>query len=333
MTNLSPVGEIAREGDLLQAAEVVDRPLTVLVTGATGFAGSHTTRALLDAGHRVRAFVRSLDKAHRVLGEHERLELARGDIGDPASVREALRGCDGVIHCAAVVAVGIKGSPEELLQANVTGVRNVVGTAIEENVERIVHVSSLATLFRGDGSVLSETSEPCDSKLPYGQSKVVAEHYVREKQAQGHPVKIVYPAAIIGPDDPGFTEPLNALRTFIQDFIPLTTAGMQFVDVRDVAVALTRIIEAEPGPGRYLVRSFRHAGAPGDLGVLEHLRRRFGEPHPLRRRRAGRRLPVRPRPGHPDGSARRVGQRRDQGHPLPWRRHSRDDGQSPLDRL
>ena len=70
---------------------MVDRPLTVLVTGATGFAGSHTTRALLDAGHRVRAFVRSHEKAHRVLGELERLELARGDIGDAASVREALR--------------------------------------------------------------------------------------------------------------------------------------------------------------------------------------------------------------------------------------------------
>ena len=230
-----------------------DRPLKVLVTGATGFAGSHTTRALLDAGHRVRAFVRSPGKAARVLGERERLEVAQGDIGDAASVREALRGCDGVIHCAAVVAVGIKGDPEELIEANVAGVRNVIGTAIEEKVERVVHVSSIATLFRGDGTTLTESSEPQESKLPYGQSKVLAERYVREKQAEGHPVKIVYPAAIIGPDDPGFTEPLNALRTFIEDFIPLTTAGMQFVDVRDVATALARIVEAEPGSGRYLV--------------------------------------------------------------------------------
>jgi nucleoside-diphosphate-sugar epimerase len=232
---------------------VSGQPLKVLVTGATGFVGSHTTRALLGAGHRVRAFVRSPDKAHRVFGDLDGLELAQGDISDMSSVREALPGCDGVIHSAAVVAVGIKGSPEALLEANVAGVRNVVGTAIEQGLQRIVHLSSIATLFRGDGSTLTEASEPAESKLPYGQSKVIAERYVRERQAEGHPVKIVYPAAVIGPHDPGFTEPLNAFKTFIEDFIPLTTTGMQLVDVRDVAFALTRIVEATPGPDRYLV--------------------------------------------------------------------------------
>lgn len=232
---------------------VSGQPLKVLVTGATGFVGSHTTRALLGAGYRVRAFIRSPEKAHRVFGDLRGLELAQGDISDASSVRAALRGCDGVIHSAAVVAVGIKGSPEALLEANVAGVRNVVGTAIEEGLERIIHLSSIATLFRGDGSTLTEASEPAESKLPYGQSKVLAERYVREQQAVGHPVKIVYPTAIIGPDDPGFTEPLNALKTFIEDFIPLTSTGMQFVDVRDVADALARIIEGKPGPDRYVV--------------------------------------------------------------------------------
>ena len=230
-----------------------ETPLSILVTGATGFVGSFTARALLDAGHRVRAFVRNSEKAQRVLGEHEGLELHRGDIGDAASVRDALRGCDGVVHCAALVAVGIAGDPDELLQAHVAGVQNVIGAAIDMGVERIVHVSSIATLFRGDGSTLTEDSEPHESKVPYGQSKVIAERYVRSLQAEGHPVKIVYPAAVIGPNDPGFTEPLNALRTFIQDFIPLTTAGMQFVDVRDVALSHRKIVESAPGPGRYLV--------------------------------------------------------------------------------
>lgn len=227
--------------------------LTVLVTGATGFVGSHTTRALLDAGHRVRAFVRSPEKAERVLGQHEGLEVAQGDIGDANSVRDALRGCNAVIHSAAIVAVGIAGNPEELLEANVAGVRNVIGAAIDAGIPRIVHVSSLATLFQGDGSAPSEESEPYESKLPYGHSKTMAEGYVREQQAAGHPVKIVYPSAIIGPDDPGFTEPLNALKTFIEDFIPITTSGMQFVDVRDVALAHVRIVETTPGPARYMV--------------------------------------------------------------------------------
>lgn len=133
------------------------------------------------------------------------------------------------------------------------GVRNVIGGAIDEGLQRIVHVSSLATLFRGDGTTLSEDSEPQPSQHAYGQSKTAADRYVREQQAHGHPVKIVYPGAIVGPDDPGLSESMVALKAFVEDFLPLTSGGMQFVDARDVAKAHLRIVEAEPGPARYLV--------------------------------------------------------------------------------
>jgi nucleoside-diphosphate-sugar epimerase len=210
-------------------------------------------RALLGAGHRVRAFVRNPDKARRVFeGQAGPLDTAQGDISDVTSVRDALRGCDGVIHCAAVVAVGRGSTPEALIETNVGGVRNVIGTAVEQGLERIVHVSSLATLFRGDGTAISETSEPQQSKHAYGRSKTLAETYVRELQASGHPIKIVYPSAIIAPNDPGLTESMNAVRAFIQDFVPLTTGGMQFIDARDLALAHVRVFEAEPGPARYL---------------------------------------------------------------------------------
>jgi nucleoside-diphosphate-sugar epimerase len=80
----------------------------------------------------------------------------------------------------------------------------------------------------------------------------MAETYVRELQAKGHPVKIVYPGAIIAPDDPGLTESMNAVRAFIQDFVPLTSGGIQFIDARDLALAHVRMLEAQPGPARYL---------------------------------------------------------------------------------
>ena len=150
------------------------------------------------------------------------------------------------------MAVDLGNTPEALIETNVAGVRNVVGTAVEEGLEHIVHVSSLATLFRGDGSPISEDSEPQESKHAYGHSKAMAEIYVRELQAKGYPVKIVYPAAIIAPDDPGLTESMNAIRTFIEDFVPLTSGGIQFIDARDLAVAHVRLLEAEPGPGRYI---------------------------------------------------------------------------------
>ena len=232
---------------------MISKPGRVLVTGATGLAGSHTVRALLDAGHEVRAFVRNPDKARRVFeGQEGPLDTVQGDISDVASVRAALHGCDGVIHCAAIVAIDLGNTPEALIETNVAGVRNVVGTAVEQGLERIVHVSSLATLFRGDGTEISETSEPQQSKHAYGQSKTMAETYVRELQAKGHPVKIVYPGAIIAPNDPGLTESMNAVRVFIQDFVPLTSGGIQFIDARDLALAHVRMLEALPGPARYL---------------------------------------------------------------------------------
>ena len=227
--------------------------LKALVTGATGLTGSHPVRELLAAGHEVTALVRSPNKARRVFTEQPTaLRIVEGDIGDVASVRDALRGTNALVHCAAVVAVGQSGSEEDLLEANVSGVRNVIGAALEEGLERIVHVSSLATLFRGDGTTLSEASEPQESKHPYGRSKAAADRYVRKLQEEGHPVKVVYPAAIIGPDDPGLSESMLALQTFIRDFVPITTAGMQFLDARDLAVAHRRMLEIEPGPARYL---------------------------------------------------------------------------------
>ena len=150
------------------------------------------------------------------------------------------------------MAIDLGNTPEALIETNVAGVRNVVGTAVEQGIEHLVHVSSLATLFRGDGTPISESSEPQESKHAYGHSKAMAEIYVRGLQAKGHPVKIVYPGAIIGPDDPGLTESMNAVRAFIQDFVPLTPGGIQFIDARDLAVAHVRLLEAEPGPGRYL---------------------------------------------------------------------------------
>ena len=135
------------------------------------------------------------------------------------------------------MAIDLGNTPEALIETNVAGVRNVVGTAVEQGIEHLVHVSSLATLFRGDGTPISEDSEPQESKHAYGHSKAMAEIYVRGLQAKGHPVKIVYPGAIIGPDDPGLTESMNGVRAFIQDFVPLTSGGIQFIDARDLAAA------------------------------------------------------------------------------------------------
>ena len=232
----------------------------VLVTGATGLLGSHTVRALLDTGYSVRALVRSIDKANRVFADRaDTLQLCLGAIEDRASIEAALDGCDAIVHCAAIVAVDASSDSNALIETNVAGVKNVVEPAIDRGIDRIVHVSSIVALFgTGEEAIPASAALP-PSRQAYSQSKTLAEHYVRELQASGCPVKILYPGAILGPDDPGLSESMRSVQLFARRFLPLTTSGVQYVDARDLATALVRLVEDEPrslrvqAPGRFIL--------------------------------------------------------------------------------
>ena len=97
--------------------------MRVMVTGATGYVGAHSVKALLDAGHRVRLLVRDPDKAQAVLGAlgvKGRLDCVSGDMTDEDAVLKALRGCQAVLHCAAVVSTDARRA-DEMLRANPRG--------------------------------------------------------------------------------------------------------------------------------------------------------------------------------------------------------------------
>ena len=228
--------------------------MRVLVTGGTGFVGSHVCRQLLGAGHAVRLLVRDRHKAqayYQRLGEGVP-ELVDGDVTDSASVKAALEGCDGVVHAAASTPMQM-GSVEQLFAVNVGGVKNVVGTALALGIERIVCISSITAIFNTDAAKVTADAPPATSRLPYGQSKVEAEIYLRALQAQGAPIAIVYPGGVIGPDDPGFSDSFKALKHRIENgFRIFGGGGMQFVDVRDLA-ALVCALVTDGVAGRFLL--------------------------------------------------------------------------------
>ncbi|MEZ4324303.1 MAG: SDR family NAD(P)-dependent oxidoreductase [Polyangiales bacterium] len=284
--------------------------MKVLVTGGTGLAGSHTIRELLQAGHSVRALVRSESKLARVFPDAPGgLSSVVGDIADEASVRAALDGCDGLVHAAAIVSID-NASTEALIEANVGGVKKVLGAALDAGVRHIVHVSSLSALFHvepsGQAAPITPDTEPHESEHAYGLSKAMAERWVRDQQAAGAPIWTTYPSAVLAPDDPGMTESTNALRIFAGRFVPLTPGGFQFVDARDLAIAHRLLLEDGPSvkrhlvPGHYLPwrdlhRGLRAAGArsiamplPGGLlratgVVLDGVRKAVPVPFPITR--------------------------------------------------
>jgi len=192
--------------------------------------------------------VRDPGKAKRLYGSAAPAHV-KGDIADRAAMRRALQDCDGLVHTAAMVSTD-RADAERVYRTNVEGTENAIGQAVELGIGKILHVSSVTAIFDRRASRLDEHSPPGAAKDAYGRSKVASEQYVRSLQDQGAPIHITYPASVIGPDDPGLTEPLAGLTGLLhaRAFMP---GGNQWVDVRDIALAHRKLLELELAPGRY----------------------------------------------------------------------------------
>ena len=224
--------------------------MRVMITGATGFVGYHTAQALLDAGHEVSLLVRSVDKMLALFGQDRVQQVTRGDITDADQVARALQGCDAVVHSAAMVSTSAADA-KRVYQTNVEGTRLVLAGAIERGIGRIIHVSSVTALYDPAASRLDENSPPGHASNAYGRSKVACERHVRDLQDRGAPVFITYPAQVIGPDDPGLTEPHRGLQLLLQGIVPCTSSGTQYVDVRDIALVHRQLLEQDVPGNRY----------------------------------------------------------------------------------
>ncbi len=174
----------------------------ILVTGASGFVGSAVLRKLLDRGHDVRALLRPGSDRRNLEGLS--VDIAEGDLLDPASLKPALKGCRGLFHVAADYRLWAP-DPKPMFSANVDGTRSLLLAAGEAGVERIVYTSSVAVLGLLPGEAVSDEETPVtfdDMIGPYKQSKFLAEVEVRGLvENEGLAVVIVNPSTPIGPRD------------------------------------------------------------------------------------------------------------------------------------
>lgn len=180
--------------------------MKILVTGADGFIGSHLTEALVQAGHEVRAFV--LYNSFNSWGwlDHcgpdvkGRFEVFAGDVRDPNGVREAMRGCDTVLHLAALIAIPYSyHSPDTYVDTNVKGTLNVLQAARAEGVRRVVHTSTSEVY--GTARFVPITEEhPLLGQSPYSATKIAADQLAYSFYASfEQPVVIVRPFNTYGP--------------------------------------------------------------------------------------------------------------------------------------
>jgi dihydroflavonol-4-reductase len=227
--------------------------MKVLVTGATGFLGSHLVASLLARGDLVVAVCR---EAEPELAE-QGVTVRRGDVLDKASVVEAARGCEGVYHAAGKVSRKASDA-EELYRVHVDGTRNVMAACREAGVRRVVVASTSGTIAVGDDPdhVATERDEPPVSLLsrwPYYRAKLYAERVALAANGEGLEVVCVNPSLLLGPGDLRGSS-TDEVRLFLERRIPaVPPGGVSFVDARDAAEGMVLAMDKGTPGARYLL--------------------------------------------------------------------------------
>lgn len=231
--------------------------MKIFVTGASGFIGAHTARALLDAGHDLRLLVRDVESVKADFARHGYAldDFVQADMRDQAKVEAAMAGCDAVFHAAALVSMDPRRA-DELYRNNVAGIDAVLGTACQLGIQQIVYVSSLSVLFQSGIDKIDENTPLGQPAEAYARSKRDCDEHVRRMQADGAPIQMTYPAGVYGPDDPKLSEGNRGVAAFLSSMVPLTTSGFQGIDVRDLAHIHTHLLvtplQGKPTDARYI---------------------------------------------------------------------------------
>jgi dihydroflavonol-4-reductase len=240
--------------------------MKIFVTGGTGFIGSHLVKCLAETEHELVCLARKTSDVSTLkeLG----VTIAWGDVTDKGSLLRGMQGCDWVANLANLFVLWV---PDERIyhEVNVEGTRNVMEAALETGVSKVVHVSSAAVWGKVESLITEGTPMAAQRASEYARTKYEGDRIAwRLHEERGLPLVMIYPSAVIGPDDP------KALGRYIKNLVRhkmpaqvLTGAGFSFVYVGDVCQAIVQALEKEGNFGeKYLV-----SGANLTFGELNRL--------------------------------------------------------------
>ncbi len=228
---------------------------TVLITGATGFIGAYVARDLVNAGYLVKA-LRRTSKTPAFIAENiwNKINWVEGDILDIVALEEAMENVDAIIHCAGKVSFQQK-DRKNLFKVNVEGTANIVNLAIEKNIVRFVHVSSVAAIGRNPkGGIATEKTKWTNNKLQtaYAISKYKGELEIWRGIGEGLNAVIVNPSTVLGYGDWNSSS-ASIFKNVYEGFPWYTSGSNGFVDVEDVSRAIINLLNSPVSGERYIL--------------------------------------------------------------------------------
>jgi dihydroflavonol-4-reductase len=211
--------------------------MNAFVTGATGFIGGNLVRALIAAGHKVRALIREGSDSRNIDGLP--IEAVTGDLDDRQKLVEQIAGCDAVFHLAAHYSLWEK-DRESIYRVNVTGTENLLAAAGVARIKRFIHTSSVAAIGVPPPERPGNEDERTSIEAlvsDYKKSKFLAECAAQNAVRSGLDVVIVNPSTPIGPYDVKPTPTGEIVLRFLQNRMPaFVHTGLNLIDVEDVAI-------------------------------------------------------------------------------------------------
>lgn len=252
--------------------------MKVLLTGADGFIGSHLAERLVRDGHQVRAIVlyNSFDSRGWLDSTSDeiasQIEFLPGDIRDPALMHSAVRGCDAVLHLAALIAIPYSYvAPDLYVQTNIQGTLNLLNAARAAEVSRFVHTST-SEVYGTARSVPMNEEHPLQGQSPYSASKIAADQMVNAFNTSfGLPTLTLRPFNTFGPR--------QSARAVIPTIISQLAAGKRkvslgalsptrdFTFVPDTVSGFMAALTADAGVGEVI-----NLGAGFEVSIAETFR-------------------------------------------------------------
>ncbi|MFC1599369.1 SDR family oxidoreductase [Candidatus Omnitrophota bacterium] len=249
--------------------------MKVIVTGAAGFLGKTVLKHLLDAGHSVKALVRSKAQVDAI--KEMDVQVVKGDILRPASLERAIEGCEVVMHLASIYTFypWWDSKASALYKINVEGTRRLLEMSLKNGIKKFIFASSVASIGkRRDGKPSNEETIFNGWHRPshYARSKLLAEYEVLKFCAQGLPAVILNPAIIIGQGDAKPTPSGEIILNFLNRRYPFyIDCRLCVADVDDVARAFVSAIQKGRSGHRYILCNKKSYRLDEILKILESI--------------------------------------------------------------